>query len=225
MLIQSARRYSQGALLLSLAGLLLLLVAGVSGWFDGPPVAPPAASGEAAQRPGMRGVHLYEGLGAGVTLHLEAISIEPAPGRLGAFVSWLKPIAAVSDARVVIDGPAGEQVIITGRECNLSKDGRTIVFDKGVRWQRTDQAQDYACRRLSLNLDAQAVAFESRVRLQGPERTTWQPFQMTGFFSPFPTPTGGDPASVLASDAHGTAPFPPVDVRGAHDESPLHEPH
>jgi len=215
-------------LLVFLAGLVLLLVAGVGGRFDASPVAQPATSAEALPGPRMRGVHVYEGLGDGVTLRLAAASIGPKPGRFGAFVSWLKPIVAVADARVTIDGPAGEQVIITGRECRLSDDGRTIVFDRGVRWRRIDLGQVYSCRRLRLNLDDQSVAFEDRVHLQGPDRTTWEPFQIDGFFSPFPPSTASRadaPAIAGSTTTQSTPPFRSAVFRGAHSESPPHEPH
>ena len=189
MLTQSVRRYSAGALLLLLGGLVLLMMAALGGSFDGQVVVLPPAPEEMPLRPRMHGVHLFEDLGNGVTLRLEAAAIEPAPGKIGVFVSWLRPILAVTEARVVVDGPTGERVIITGRECSLSKDGRALTFDRRVQWHRTDQGRVYACRRLELNLDDQKVVFGRGLQLQSPERTTWQPFEIHGFFSPFPPPT------------------------------------
>lgn len=185
-------RILRKAPLVVLMGLAGVLVAGMAGMFDHASVigsAPPSAM---EHRTAMQGVHVYEGLGGGVSMQLFATSIEPAPGRVGAFLTWLKPVRLVADARLIIDGPTGERAIVTGKRCELAEDGNEIIFDRGARWERADLGKTYHCRRIVLDHDRQEVAFQGTVHLQGTAtRTTWKPFDMVGFFSDFPPPATG----------------------------------
>jgi len=171
--------------------IVAVLVAGLAGWLDADPVVRRAADG-AAFHPGMTGVHLYQEFGDGTSLRLEAASIAPAPGEVGPLLSWLKPILAVARARVIIHGTRGARVIVTGRRCRLSKDGRTIIFEHRVRWYRCDQDRLYACRRVRLDLDTESATFQDTVRLLASERSVWGPFVLSHLLAPFPSPDRGE---------------------------------
>jgi len=192
MTIRLPARLFRAAPLVVLVVLTGMVLAGMAGMFDHHPVVastPPSATGH---RTAMEGVHAYEGLGGGVSMQLFATSIEPAPGRVGAFRTWLKPVRLATQARVVIDGPAGERVIITGKRCELAEDGQEIIFDGGARWERADLGKAYDCRRIVLDHDRQEVAFRGTVHLHGAaEGTTWESFGLVGFFSDFPPPATG----------------------------------
>ncbi|MGD2064514.1 MAG: hypothetical protein PVF51_13150 [Nitrospirota bacterium] len=179
----------RSVLLLVLVGVAAVFLAGMAGLFERRAVigsAPPAAT---EPRTAIAGVHLYEALSGGVSMQLFATSIAPAPGRVGAFLTWLRPVQRVTDARLVIDGPTGEQVIVTGKRCELDNDGKEIVFDGGALWERTDRGTSYSCRRIAIDHDRRVVAFQGTVRLQGAAAPTrWKPFELVGFFSDFPVP-------------------------------------
>jgi len=167
----------------------VVLVAGICGWLQPrtPLAAGPPPAG--APRPGIRGVASYEELGNGTTFHLRAPSIEPAPGRLGMFASWLRPIWVAKEACARIDHRTGEQIVVRGGRCRLTNKGRKLVFENGARWARVDLDKVYRCRAITIDLDSHHVSFRGPVFEQGSAaRLRWAPFQLPDFFSVFPVP-------------------------------------